>query len=79
MAEATVDQSAQTVYRVKTVFGGSKEDQHDLVRATTKQRASWWAKERYDQGWIAWAMPVDPQEVDTDEIVDVGGWDFANL
>lgn len=64
----------QTVYRVRTIFPGSNSKTHDLVRATSQQRAKWWASDQYDRGFVEWAMPIDPTGIDG-EIVDVGGWD----
>lgn len=71
---AATETNELAVYRIKTVFPGANTKKHDLVRASSRQRAKWWAKEKYDRGVVEGLWTVDPTGRD-EEIVDVGGWE----
>lgn len=62
------------VFAVHLSFGGGATTSTKLVRASSKQRAKWWARETFDNAVVRWVSRRDADDADA-EIVDVGGWD----
>lgn len=63
------------VFAVHLSFGGGSTTRTKYVRATSKQRAKWWAREQYEKGVVRWVSRREDSDTDDVEIHDVGGWD----
>jgi len=64
----------RSVFALHIAFSGGATTSTKYVRAGSRQRAKWWARETFENGVVRWVSRRDADSTD-EEIEDIGGWE----